>query len=120
MRDSRKETGSLAEKLAETYLSKKGYKIIHRNYRTPLGEVDLIAKKNEFLIFIEVKSRSSQNFDPLDSITAKKQKKLIQLANQYLAKLPTPCPVVFDVVCVTESGDGNSSIEHIENAFSLI
>jgi putative endonuclease len=120
MNDRRKETGDHGEKLAENFLARKGYKIIRRKYVCFLGEIDLIAEKDKSLVFIEVKTRKSLNFDPLDSITAKKRQKLADIARYFEQKLKKPRPIWFDVVCIKESAQGDADIEHIENAFSLI
>jgi putative endonuclease len=80
-----KETGQIGERSAERELRRMGYKIIARNYRTRRGEVDLIAKDGETLVFIEVKTRLGSAYGtPEESITPKKQAHLVAAAQNYL------------------------------------
>ena len=120
MADQRNTLGALGEKEAERYLKGQGYKIIEKNYRCKWGEIDLIAQYNEFLIFIEVKTRnSSSNVNPLISLTRKKQKKLIQLGTYYLvSKNISGMQPRFDVVSVVKDLSDQYSIEHLINAFT--
>ena len=77
--------GQEGEKLAVQYLKRLGYRIICRNYRCPLGEIDIIARHGGVLVFVEVKSRSSQTFgSPGMAVTLAKQRKLSQVAWHYL------------------------------------
>jgi len=83
----KKTLGDLGEKIAEKYLLKKGYKIIDRNYHSREGEVDLIALEKGQFVFIEVKTRSSENFGcPAEAVTYQKIKKLIKTARHFLFK----------------------------------
>lgn len=85
MTDPRKIFGEKAERVAECHLKKKGYRILERNVRSLLGEMDLVALDGETLVFCEVKAcRSKQGFDPGASIHARKQARLARLAAQYL------------------------------------
>ena len=77
--------GKLGEDIAARFLSRKGYKIVGKNIKTFVGELDLIAKKMDYLIFVEVKTRRPSPFGPPhQSITEKKKRKLIQCALCYL------------------------------------
>jgi len=77
--------GKVGEDIAARFLSRKGYKIIGKNIKTFVGELDLIAKKDGSFIFVEVKTRRSSSFGPPhQSITEKKKRKLIQCASCYL------------------------------------
>lgn len=104
--------GRSGEKRAASYLKKKGYQVIEMNYRSKFGEIDLIAKKDEELIFVEVKARSSAKFGMgYESVTAQKQEKLVKTAQIYMMeKGEKPCR--FDVISI----DGDE-ITHIEGAF---
>ena len=86
----KKDLGDLGEKIAEKYLKDRGYKILDKNFRySKLGELDLIARKNEGVIFFEVKARKKtgpSEFLPEDNITLDKQKKLVKLSQIWLAK----------------------------------
>jgi len=84
-----KKLGNLGEEIAEKYLKKKGYKILDRNFRYKgYGEIDIIAKKNKNLHFVEIKTRKNigNTYRPEDNITFFKQKQLIKLSKIYLAK----------------------------------
>lgn len=82
---SNKDLGKKGEELAVKYLKKQGYKIVTLNYQTKLGEIDIIALDKNTLVFIEVKSRTSQKYGlPLEAIDKKKQKQIQRVAELYL------------------------------------
>ncbi|MCB0272007.1 MAG: YraN family protein [Bdellovibrionales bacterium] len=100
MTDAQK-LGSQAEIFAKEYLQKIGYQIIDTNYRCSLGEIDIIAKDHHELVFIEVKSLSNAKiFDPMDHMTIKKQKKLIQLAQSYTSSWVQDIDQRIDIILV--------------------
>lgn len=113
----RRSLGMWGENVAADYLQKKGMKIIERNFRCRLGEIDIIARQGGYLVFIEVRTRSSAICGlPQESITAAKVKKVRRLAQFYLAqKSLANVNVRFDVVAVFCTGD--TTVTHIENAF---
>ena len=77
--------GRAGERCAEQFLIKKGYEILARNYRTPYGELDLIAKEANTIVFIEVKTRTSEAYGTgFEAIDAKKQQRILQAAQHYL------------------------------------
>jgi putative endonuclease len=118
MKDTRRQLGDAGEDLAAAALKKQGYKILERNYTTPLGEIDLIARHRGELVFIEVKTRKSLRFgEPQDAVSPPKQARLRKLADYYLMqkRLGEP-PVRFDVVGITVTA-GDRRVEIIENAF---
>lgn len=83
-----KKTGDLGEKLALEFLKKSGYKILERNYRIRGGEIDLICKDNDYLVFVEVKTRFTHEFGlPSESITHYKIKALLKTALFYIQKV---------------------------------
>jgi|Wag4MinimDraft_12_1082652.scaffolds.fasta_scaffold00024_18 putative endonuclease len=108
--------GNAGEQKAAAFLKKEGYQIIEKNYRTPFGEIDIIALQNETLVFIEVKSRSSRQFGTgAESVDRRKQYKIIKSAQVYIKKFyqhEQKCR--FDVISI-DSG----KISHIKNAFTL-
>jgi len=110
--------GKQGEDLAVKYLKKLGYKIIERNYRCTMGEIDIIAKEKEALIFIEVKTRKSdKDVEPFESIGVRKQAKIRDLAEFYLQKKEVDeCEIRFDVLSIVIQ-DKENQIEHITNAF---
>jgi len=103
--------------MAACYLKSRGYEILHRNYRTPLGEADIIARDGDALVFVEVKARSSVAFgQPFEAVTALKQKKLKRIALYYLKHNRVEAPVRFDVVSIIMKS-GKSEINYIKEAF---
>lgn len=113
-------TGKKGEDLATEYLRKKGYAIIQRNYRVRYGEIDIIAKYNSVLIFIEVKTRRGTFLEtPLAAVTKKKRIQISKAAQEYLSKKKAfDCDARFDVIAISFV-DKRPGIEHIENAFDL-
>jgi putative endonuclease len=115
----RKDTGVLGEKLAGDFLRRRGYHILEANYRCPAGEVDLVARHKDFLVFIEVRTKRSHEFGtPEESITATKKERLRTVAAHYQQthhNLPQLWRI--DVVAVELNRKGKPSrIELIENA----
>ena len=83
---ARKKTGNFGEKLACEHLKSKGYKILDQNYRTRGGEIDIVAKDGEMVVFVEVKTRTNRAFGfPEEAIDERKQRKLALTAEHYLA-----------------------------------
>jgi putative endonuclease len=118
MKDPRRKLGDAGEDLAAAALKKQGYKILARNYTTPLGEIDLIARQGGELVFIEVKTRKSLRYgEPQDAVSATKQARLRKLADYYLQRQRLgEVPLRFDVVGITMSTDG-PKVEVFQNAF---
>ena len=118
MKDPRKELGDHGEDLAAAALKKQGFKILERNYTTPLGEIDLVARQGKTLVIVEVKTRKSTRFgSPQEAVSAAKQTKLRRLADYYMKdKRLTDSPVRFDVVAILLADTG-PQIEIISNAF---
>ncbi|MCM8780042.1 MAG: YraN family protein [Candidatus Omnitrophica bacterium] len=110
----------IGEELAVEFLKKKDYKILERNFRTILGELDIIAKDKETICFIEVKTRSSDKFGlPQESIDRLKQRKLSQAAMIYLKdRNLLQKPARFDVVSVLNPQQ-DLKIDLIQNAFEI-
>ena len=112
--------GRKAETMAARYLKKQGYKIIERNYRTRSGEIDIIAREGETLVFVEVKARASDRFGSAKAaVTPHKQRQVAKVALGYL-KMTDQSHVKarFDVVTVTRREDRHE-IHLIRNAFEL-
>lgn len=112
--------GSRGENQAEKFLRKQGYKIIERNFRIRAGEIDIIAKDNDQLVFVEVKTRTDCCRELLTaSINRNKQRRMIRTAQYYLVKNKYKCLTGrFDVIFVTNNG-WDTKIEHIKDAFTL-
>ena len=119
--DPRKLLGQEGESAAEQYLRHKGYRIVARNLRSSVGELDLVAEDGEALVFVEVKARRTDTFGgAIYAVHQRKQEKLIQLAVQYLSRhhiSNRPCR--FDVVLLHSAGAVAPQIEHIQNAFDV-
>ncbi len=115
--NSRKQTGRHGEDIATAYLAKKGYKINGRNWRCPVGELDIIAEDGNTLVFVEVRTRSSHRYGSAEeSITPAKQARLIELSHSYLQAMEiSDHPWRIDVVAV-QLGPGCPQINHVENA----
>jgi putative endonuclease len=115
----RKETGNIGEQLALNFLKEKGFRILETNYRCPMGEIDIIARQKECLVFVEVRTKGNSAFgSPEESITLTKKRHLISSANHYLQeqeKMPSSWRI--DVVAVEMESDNRlKRIELIENA----
>lgn len=113
--------GADGEAKAAQYLTKRGYRILEQNYRTPFGEIDIIARDGEALVFIEVKSRSGTQFgSPQAAVDMRKQAKISQVAMAYMKhKKISGAYCRFDVVSVLKEGSG-FEIALIRNAFEGI
>jgi putative endonuclease len=120
MLNRRQKLGQTGEAMAERHLKKMGYQILERNYRNRLGEIDLIARHNGTLVFVEVKTRRSDRYGgPRFAITPQKQKKLTNVALFYLKQTrQINCKARFDVVLINTAGQP-PEIETIQNAFGL-
>jgi putative endonuclease len=117
----RRETGALGEKLALDFLKKKGYRIRETNFRCHEGEIDIIAEKKDYLVFIEVRTKTSSSFgSPEESITFAKKEKLIASALSYIeSRRHLPALWRIDFVAVELDKDGRAvRIDLIENAIS--
>lgn len=117
--------GTLGEDTAVKILKKQGYEIIERNYRTKMGEIDIIAKDGEYTCFVEVRMRKSNNFGtPADTIDERKQRRIINTAKQYaVAKSIYDTPLRFDAVLINATSRSgkltNINAEVIKDAFRL-
>lgn len=115
-----KPLGSEGEDLAVRFLQKKGYRIVARNYRTPVGEIDIIARDGDTIVFIEVKTRTDISFGyPFEAVNKRKRQKLKNLALLYLKRQGKESPVRFDVLSISCVDNGKKDIEHIKDAFEV-
>lgn len=111
------ELGKKGEQLAVKHLRKKGYTIKEVNWRFGKGEIDIIAKKDGMLVFVEVKTRQSDYFgDPEFFVTKKKQKQVIKIANAYIEQKDIDSESRFDVISIILNKK-EQRLEHIEDAF---
>jgi len=110
--------GDRGENLAARFLRDAGYKIIQRNFRCELGEVDIIARQQKTLVFVEVKTREADEPEPEVQVNAFKMNQLTKVAKYYLARYGTPQPAArFDVVAVVWPTGREPIIRHTPNAF---
>jgi putative endonuclease len=112
--------GRWGEDAAAGYLQASGYAILGRNLRLGRDEIDLVARKEDLLIFVEVKTRTSSSFAyPEDSVTMHKRERMLAAAERYLDEYPeSPESWQFDVIAV-EGGPGqNTRLTHFENVIS--
>ena len=114
-------TGNMGEKKAMKYLVNHGYTIVDLNYYARYGEIDIVARKQGVYIFVEVKTRSTTSFGrPAEAVSLRKQRNMTLAAQHYIQKNKIDdFPVQFDVIEVL-NGEGNSSINHIKNAFEAV
>ena len=109
--------GKKGEDLSVEYLQKNGYEILETNYVFQKAEIDIIAKKNNFLAVIEVKTRSSLDFGlPQDFVKPKKIQLLVKAVNEYVIANDLDVEVRFDIIAVHRDGK-KFNIEHLEDAF---
>ena len=122
MTRSRLNIAKIGESLAAKHLKARGYEILARNYRARRGEIDLIARDGEFVVFVEVKTRRSLKFGlPQAAVTLQKQRQISKVALAYLQSrnlLDTPCR--FDVIAIHLSPQLKLwKLEQIESAFDF-
>jgi putative endonuclease len=116
--NNKKDIGSKGEKLAAEFLASHNYEIIATNFFSPYGEIDIIALKDEILVFIEVKTRSSNLDSALNSISISKRKKISRTASIFLAKNREYEDMFtrFDVIAILLNKD-HTFLKHIKEAF---
>ena len=120
MLNKNQQFGRKSEALAVKYLKKNKYKILTQNYRTKLGEIDIIAKDKDTLAFVEVKARKSKDYGhPKGAVTPRKQRTIAMVALHYLkATHQSDAKARFDVVAISFAESG-PEIEIIKNAFDV-
>ncbi|MDR2587437.1 MAG: YraN family protein [Coriobacteriales bacterium] len=115
----RKQLGAQGEEVVCTFLKDRGVNIIERNWRCQAGEADVIAREGEDLVFIEIKTRSSEASGfPEEAVTLKKRRRYEKIAMEYLFSHDLPSARVrFDVVALLLSGDGKAFLRHHRDAY---
>lgn len=114
----KKQIGDQGERIALGYLKKIGYKIIETNFRKPFGEIDIIAKDKNTLVFVEVKTRTTEKFgSPQEGITSWKKRRIIRAVQSYLLKENFKnIPFRIDVLAIKKDLNQNIIIKHFKNA----
>lgn len=108
--------GRWGEKIAVEYLMTLGYAIVETNWHSGHYEIDIIATKGNRMIFTEVKTRSSEEYDPLEAVDTRKKNHMVRSANCYILAHDLPYEVQYDIVTIV--GDQhNYTLEHIPDAF---
>lgn len=114
--------GDFGEEIVSKYMQRKEYSILERNFHSRFGEIDIIVKNSEYIVFVEVKTRKNNSgISGVEAVDTKKQKKIIKTAMIYLNENHIELQPRFDVVEVNYykiSGKKFIKINHIENAFS--
>jgi putative endonuclease len=113
--------GELGERAAKKYLQRLGLKFLAANFRSERGEIDLIFRDEDCLAFIEVKTRSSENWSrPAAAVNSERRRRLSQCALDYLRRLKNPAVKIrFDIVEVLLNGDEIREMRHLPNTFSM-
>ena len=123
MTQERLKFGRDGESAALNFLKKKGYRILEKNFRSKVGEIDIIAEQDGVIVFVEVKARADHEFGhPFNALTPAKQKKIIQTAQSFLVrKRISDKTLRSDVVALTTNTEGPDSwkIELLQNAFQI-
>lgn len=119
MEKYRQSIGKQGEIKAKNYLKRRGYQILECNYRTKAGEIDLIAKEKDCLVFVEVKTRTTEEYGtPAEAVSFYKQQHMVKSAQYYLARHGGECECRFDVIEVRMPARGLlkiAKINHLKN-----
>lgn len=121
MKRTKQQTGRIGEQLAADFLTRQGFEIAGRNVRTSSGEIDLLARLGNLLVFVEVKTRTSTRFGfPEEAITPKKMAHMTACAEEYLQNHAECCQEWrLDVISIlAENSRNDPQIEWFENVFS--
>ena len=117
--EARRAQGGAAEERACRHLDRSGFTIVERNFRTRGGEIDIVARKGDVLVFVEVRSREVTDFGtPEESITPDKRRRIVATARHYLSNVPPSSwrEARFDVIAIEGSGD-TAVLRHYPAAF---
>jgi len=114
--------GIQGEEIAANYLIQQGYKILDRNFRSHQGEIDIIARDKDCLVFVEVKSYTYKSLSPpIYAVRKSKRESIIHAARYFLYKNKlTDIPCRFDVIAIYKNYYNETKIDHIRNAFGII
>lgn len=119
MTRERLDLGARGEDAAARLFRRRGFRILHRNYTCSLGELDIVARKLDLLVFIEVKTRSSDDFAPPEArVDDDKQQRILRLADHYVRRFRLEhLPCRFDIVSVVADTPRRLRVHHIPDAF---
>ncbi|MBI5634082.1 MAG: YraN family protein [Nitrospirae bacterium] len=114
-----KDVGKKGEDLAVALCRERGFTIIEQNFRTPFGEIDIIAKDGNIFVFIEVKARTGDTYGaPFEAVTRRKRDKISKVAMSYLKRFRKEVPARFDVISISMKS-GMPDLEYIQDAFEV-
>ncbi|MDR2980604.1 MAG: YraN family protein [Bacteroidales bacterium] len=117
MMTDKQKTGQLGEEIAINHLEQQKFIILEKNWRYGHLEIDIVARNDRFIVFCEVKTRSSSSFiAPETAVTWQKQRNLIKAANNYVLTKKIIAEVRFDIITIVKKGE-SYLLNHIENAF---
>lgn len=109
--------GEWGEQLAREYLISQGYSIRHTNLHQGHKEIDIVAQKGIRLIFVEVKTRSTDFVDPLDAVDSKKMRRMVRVADRMLRQLDRPFEPQFDIITIVGTPQTSYRLTHYPDAF---
>jgi len=116
---NRRKLGDTGEQIVTSHLTSKGFFILEKNYRKRFGEIDIIARKNDILAFVEVKLRKKDYFPLSQVVTVTKQRKIIKTAKTFILEHALYSLLYrFDVALITYDTDNQPNLTYIENAFT--
>ena len=111
--------GKEGEDFAVSFCKKKGYRVLEKNYKTVFGEIDIVARDGDKIVFIEVKTRADDTFGyPFEAVNARKREKIKKVALCFMKKFKQEVPARFDVLSIIFE-DGRKRVEHIMDAFEV-
>jgi putative endonuclease len=112
------ELGAQGEKVAQSYLKKKKYKLLETNWRYRHAEIDIICMQADVLVFVEVKTRTSDHFGrPEEFVSKKKERLMFKAANEYMEQIDHKWVIRFDVISIILQNKKVKQIEHFEDFF---
>ena len=116
-----RELGDRGEALAGELLQRRGWEILHRNFRAGHKEVDLVARRGEVVAFVEVKTRLARSYGhPLEAIDPRKRREVETVAAVWIQEHGSPRDVYrFDAIAVTFAADGSPLLQHVEDAWGI-
>ncbi len=118
MAKKKTEIGRAGEAVARKYLEQRGYRVLHINWRSGHYELDIVARRLEWLVVVEVKTRDRHRIlEPEDAVDAAKIRRTVAAADAYVQTFDIDLPVRFDILSLIKRSDGSYRIEHIEDAF---
>ena len=118
MAKKKTEIGRAGEAVAREYLEQRGYRVLHINWRSGHYELDIVARRLEWLVVVEVKTRDRHRIlEPEDAVDAAKIRRTVASADAYVQTFDIDLPVRFDILSLIKRSDGSYRIEHIEDAF---